>query len=131
VSAASAIRWQQLAAEHGRPKPQQQEGDPRSLMIEAHADLTLETYNARCGITLAELQAIITDHGIQVAPGTIGRSFERRGIARKKTAHATEQDRAHYRRHHPRPLNRYGRILYLYSPAECANNIANAGYNAS
>lgn len=84
VSAASAIRWQQLAAEHGTPKPQQQGGDRRSARIEAHAELILDAYEATPDITLAELQAMLADHGVQVALGTIWRFFKRRGITRKK-----------------------------------------------
>ena len=84
VSAASAIRWQQLAAQHGTPKPQQQGGDRRSAKIEAYADLILGAYEATPDITLAELQALLADHGIQVAIGTIWRFFKRRGITRKK-----------------------------------------------
>ena len=84
ISAASAIRWQQLAAQHGTPKPQQQGGDRRSARIEAHADLILDAYEATPDITLAELQALLADRGIQVALGTVRRFFKRRGITRKK-----------------------------------------------
>ena len=37
VSAASAVRWQQLANQHGTPAPQQQGGDRRSMRLEARA----------------------------------------------------------------------------------------------
>nr|WP_156348770.1 IS630 family transposase [Sphingomonas sp. Leaf230] len=94
VSAASAVRWQQLANQHGTPAPQQQGGDRRSMRIEAHAGLILDAYKATPDITLAELQALLADHGTEVALGTIWRFFARRGITpQKKTAHATEQDR--------------------------------------
>ncbi|WP_159513364.1 IS630 family transposase [Sphingomonas sp. T1] len=94
VSAASAVRWQQLANQHGTPAPQQQGGDRRSMRIEAHAELILEAYKATPDITLTELQALLADHGTEVALGTIWRFFARRGITpQKKTAHATEQDR--------------------------------------
>ncbi|WP_174285326.1 IS630 family transposase [Sphingomonas bacterium] len=94
VSAASAIRWQQLVTQQGTPKPQQQGGDRRSGKIEARADLILDAYAATPDITLAELQVLLADHGTQVALGTIWRFFDRRGITRKKkTAHASEQDR--------------------------------------
>lgn len=46
VSAASAVRWQQLASQHGTPAPRQQGGDRRSGRIEAHAKLILEAYEA-------------------------------------------------------------------------------------
>jgi transposase len=78
VSAASAVRWQQLASQHGTPAPQQQG------KIEAHAGLILDAYEATPDITLAELQALLADHGTQVALGTIWRFFARRGITRKK-----------------------------------------------
>ena len=84
VSAASAVRWQQLAAKHGTPKPQQQGGDRRSGKIEACADLILSAYETMPDITLAELQALLADRGTQVALGTIWRFFDRRGITRKK-----------------------------------------------
>ncbi len=84
VSAASAVRWQQLAAQHGTPKPQQQGGDRRSGKIEAYADLILSAYETMPDITLAELQALLADRGTQFALGTIWRFFDRRGITRKK-----------------------------------------------
>ena len=84
VSAASAVRWQQLATQHGTPKPQQQGGDRRSNKIEAYADLILSAYETTPDITLAELQALLADRGTQVALGTIWRFFDRRGITRKK-----------------------------------------------
>ena len=84
VSAASAIRWQQLVTQQGTPEPQQQGGDRRSGKIEAHADLILNAYAATPDITLAELQVLLADHGTQVALGTIWRFFNRRGITRKK-----------------------------------------------
>ena len=77
VSAASTIRWQQLAAEHGTPAAQQQGGDRRSARIEAHADLILGAYEATPDITPGELQALLTDHGTQVAIGTLWRFFKR------------------------------------------------------
>lgn len=84
VSAASAVRWQQLATQYGTSAPQQQGGDRRSMRIEAHAELILEAYKATPDITLAELQALLADHGTEVALGTIWRFFARRGITRKK-----------------------------------------------
>ena len=84
VSAASAIRWQQLAAEQETPAPQQQGGDCRSARIEVHADLILGAYEATPDITPAELQALLAEHSVPVALGTIWRFFKRRGITRKK-----------------------------------------------
>ncbi|WP_242153870.1 IS630 family transposase [Sphingomonas sp. BAUL-RG-20F-R05-02] len=94
VSAASAVRWQKLASQHGTPAPQPQGDDRRSMRIEVHAGLILDAYKATPDITLAELQALLADQGTEVALGTIWRFFARRGITpQKKTAHATEQDR--------------------------------------
>ena len=84
VSAASAIRWQQLVEEQGTPAPQQQGGDRRSGRIEAHAALIMAAYEATPDITLAELQALLADRGTSVAIGTLWRFFDRRGITRKK-----------------------------------------------
>jgi transposase len=84
VSAAGAMRWQQLAAKHGTPAPQRQGGDRRSARIEAYADLILGAYEATPDITLAELQTLLAEHGAQVAIGTVWRFFKRREITRKK-----------------------------------------------
>ena len=84
VSAASAIRWQRLAAQHGTPKPQQQGGDRRSGKIEAHAELTMGAYDATPDIALAELQALLADDGTEVAIGTMWWFFHRHGSTRKK-----------------------------------------------
>jgi transposase len=82
VSAASAVRWQRLANRHGTPTPQQQGGDRRSTRIEAHVRLILDTCKTTPDITLSELQALLADHGTEVALGTIWRFFAQRGITR-------------------------------------------------
>ena len=41
------------------------------MRIEAHAELILEACKATPDITLAELQALLADHGTEVALGTI------------------------------------------------------------
>lgn len=84
VSAASAIRWQQLVVGQGTPAPQRQGGDRRSGKIETHAALIMAAYEATPDITLAELQAMLADRGTRVAIGTLWRFFDRRGITRKK-----------------------------------------------
>ncbi len=94
VSAASAIRWQQLTAKHGTPKPQQQGGDRRSGKIEAVSDVILGAYAATPDITLAELQALLAEHGhAGRARHDMAVLRAARDHAQKKTAHATEQDR--------------------------------------
>ncbi len=54
------------------------------MRIEAHAGLIRDAYKATLDITLAELQALLADHGTEVALGTIWRFFARRRITRKK-----------------------------------------------
>jgi transposase len=117
VSAASAVRWQQLASQRGTPTPPQQAGDRRLMRIEAHAELILKAYNAAPGITLSELQALLGNHGTEVALGTIWRFFARRGITRKKDA----RDRAGSPRHPEaargmvrRPARSRSRAAYLH-----------------
>jgi transposase len=84
VSAASAIRWHQLAVQHGTPAPKRQGGDRRSARIEDHADLILSAWEATPDITLVELQALLVERGNRVGIGTLWRFFARRGITRKK-----------------------------------------------
>jgi transposase len=84
VSAASAIRWQQLYLRHGTPAAKRQGGDRRSGRIEAHAKVILEALEAKRDITLAELQTVLADRGTPVGIGTLWRFFDRHGITRKK-----------------------------------------------
>lgn len=84
VSAASAIRWRQLALRNGTPAAKRQGGDRRSARIEAHGGFILDTVAARDDITLVELQAMLADRGTPVGIGTLWRFFDRRGITRKK-----------------------------------------------
>ena len=68
ISAASAVRWQQLANQHGTPAPQQS-SDRRSMRIEAHAGLILDAYQATPEITLSEWQALRHLADQHVRPG--------------------------------------------------------------
>lgn len=85
VSAASAIRWRQLALRHGTPAAKRQGGDTRSARIEAHADFILSMIEAKVDITLVELQALLAERGTPVGIGTLWRFFDRHGITRKKS----------------------------------------------
>lgn len=87
VSAASAIRWRQLALRYGTPAARPQGGDRRSARIEAHAGFLLGTVEAKADITLVELQALLAERGTPVGIGTLWRFFDRRGITRKKRQH--------------------------------------------
>jgi len=84
VSAASAIRWRQLALVHGTPAAKPQGGDQRSGRIEAHGDFILATIAEQDDITLVELQDLLAERGAPVGIGTLWRFFERRRITRKK-----------------------------------------------
>ena len=92
VSAASAIRWRQLALAHGTPAAKPQGGDRRTAKIEDHADFILEAIRREPDPTLAELQTMLAGRGVSVSIATLWRFFERHGITRKKRA-ATRQSR--------------------------------------
>jgi transposase len=85
VSAASAVRWDQLRRRNGDAQPKPQGGDHRSGRIEAHAALILAAVGANGDVTLAEIQTLLADHGVSVGIGTLWRFFDRRGITRKKS----------------------------------------------
>jgi len=84
VSAASAIRWRQLALRHGTPAAKAQGGDRRSARIEAHAGFILGAIEAKDDVTLIELQALLAERGTPVGIGTLWRFFDRHRITRKK-----------------------------------------------
>ena len=84
VSAASAIRWRQLALRHGTPAAKAQGGDRRSARIEAHAGFILGAIKAKDDVTLIELQALLAERGTPVGIGTLWRFFDRHRITRKK-----------------------------------------------
>ena len=84
VSASSAIRWQQLAREHGRAVAGKPGGDQRSSKTDAHSELILALLEEKGDITLAEIQFGLAERGISVGIGTLWRFFDRHGITRKK-----------------------------------------------
>jgi transposase len=84
VSAASAIRWRQLVAQHGTPAAKPQGGDRRAARIDAHASFILNAIEAKDDITLVELQVLLAERGTPVGIGTLFRSFDRHRITRKK-----------------------------------------------
>ena len=86
VSASSAIRWHQLAREHGRAIARKPGGDRRSSKTDAHAEQIMAMLEAQGDITLAEIQSGLAERGISVGIGTLWRFFERHGITRKKRA---------------------------------------------
>jgi transposase len=93
VSAASVSRWRQRTREAGDARPKALGGDRRSGRIEAHAATILAILDEAPDITIEELRRRLTDIELVFGGGTLRRFFIRHRITRKKTAHASEQDR--------------------------------------
>ena len=87
VSISSAIRWTSLVRRTGDVRPKRQGGDKRSARIEAYAPVILGAVEETPDITLAELQALLAEHGARVAISTLWRFFARRKITLKKSPH--------------------------------------------
>ena len=84
VSASSAIRWQQMALEHGQAVAKPRGGDRHSGKIEAHGDFIRGLIAEQGDMTLAEVQARLIERGTSVGIGTVHRFFVRHAITRKK-----------------------------------------------
>ena len=84
VSAASAIRWRQLAVRYGTPAARPQGGDRRTAKIEEHASFILAAIERQPDPTLAELRTMPAAHGVSTSIATLWRFFARHGITRKK-----------------------------------------------
>ena len=84
VSAASAIRWRQLALRHGTPAAKPQGGDRRSEKIEDRAALIHAAIERQSDITLDELRMMLAGHGVSTSIATLWRFFARHRITRKK-----------------------------------------------
>jgi transposase len=84
VSASSAIRWRQLALEHGQAVAKPRGGDRHSGKIEAHGGFIRELVAERGDMTLVEIQTRLVERGVSVGIGTLHRFFVRHGITRKQ-----------------------------------------------
>ena len=84
VSRASASRWSQQKQRVGHVAPKPLGGDQHSRHIEAHADLILQTYEARPQIFLRELRDALQEKGHVVSTSSLSRFFARHRITRKK-----------------------------------------------
>jgi transposase len=84
VSVSSAIRWHQLAREHGRAVARKPGGDQRSSKTDVHAKKIMALLEEQGDITLSEIQSGLADRGINIGIGTLWRFFDRHGITRKK-----------------------------------------------
>jgi transposase len=84
VSRASASRWSQQKQREGHVAPKPLGGDQRSQRIEAHAELILQTYEARPQIFLRELRDALREEGVTVSTSSLSRFLARHRISRKK-----------------------------------------------
>ena len=85
IGASTAIKWVERWRKTGSFRPRPQGGDNRSQRIEAHAQEILALVEETPDMTLAEIAASLEQaHGLRVAPSTVWRFFDRRGITVKK-----------------------------------------------
>ena len=66
VGVATAIRWRQLAREHGRAIAGKPGGDQRSSKTDVHADRIMAILTENGDITLAEFQSALAGQGVHV-----------------------------------------------------------------
>ena len=84
VGVATAVRWRQMAREHGRAIAGKPGGDQRSSKTDIHAERIMAMLAENGDITLCEIQSGLAAQGVHVGIGTLWRFFDRRGITRKK-----------------------------------------------
>lgn len=84
VGVATAIRWRQLAREHGRAIAGKPGGDQRSSKTDILADQIMAMLAENGDIKLVEIQSGLAVQGVHIGIGTLWRFFDRRGITRKK-----------------------------------------------
>lgn len=65
-SVSNAIRWHQLAREHGRALARKPGGDQRSSKTEANHEQTMAMLEENADITLAEIQSTLAASGVSV-----------------------------------------------------------------
>ena len=95
IAPSTAIKWVSAWRRTGSWRPRAQGGDRRSQRIEAWAEVVLALLDETSDMTLAEIATHLEDeHGLRVSQSAVWRFFHRRGITFKKTAHASEQQRA-------------------------------------
>jgi transposase len=94
VSAASVSRWRHREREQGAPHPLALGGDRRSKAMESQAETIMAIMAANRDITLAEIKTTLEEQGIAAASPVSGASSADTGSRSKKSAHASEQDRA-------------------------------------
>lgn len=94
VSAASVSRWQVLEREEGDVRPKALGGDRKSARIDAHKKPILGALGPQADRSIEEVRHVLREQGLAFSFVALQRFFKRHAITRKKkTAHATEQDR--------------------------------------
>jgi transposase len=99
LSAASAIRWRQLALRTGNVLPARPGGGSRSRRIEARHNFIRTLIEANPDLTLEEICDALAPRGASVGVAAVWRFFDRHNITRKKDC-ARQRARA---ARHPEP----------------------------
>jgi transposase len=87
VSASSAIRWSERAANEGSPAPRKQGRPAGKGPLADHLDFMVAAVEAQPDITMKELAArLLAERGIKGAEWTLSRLLGRAGFTYKKTA---------------------------------------------
>ncbi len=85
VAASTAIKLADQWRRTGDVRPRPQGGDKRSYRIEANAEEILALVETTPDITLGEIAAQLDEmHGLRMAPSTVWRLLDRRGMTFKK-----------------------------------------------
>ena len=95
IAASTAVKWVRRWRDTGTIAPRPQGGDKRSERIEAYSAEILGLVAGKVDITLVEIAEHLEEaHGERFAVSTIWRFLDRHAQTFKKTAHASEQERA-------------------------------------
>lgn len=84
VSPSAAVKWVQRWRSTGRTAAKPMGGDQRSYRLETHAELILGAVGAKPDITICELQALLTGHGMKASYGAVWNLLNRHGLTFKK-----------------------------------------------
>ena len=84
VSPSSAVKWLQRWRSTGDASAKPMGGDRRSHRLEAHAALILGAVGEKPDITIAELQALLSGHGVAASHGAVWNLLDRHGLTFKK-----------------------------------------------
>lgn len=94
IGISTAGAWYRRYRETGETEARKQ-GQPSRSKLDAHEAFIVGLIEAAPDITLAEIgERLAAERGVRAAPSTVWLFLDRRGITYKKTAHASEQQRA-------------------------------------